>query len=49
MKIPDLIIYKVDLDKDGNEISNPFMTVGKYLLFICILVNTGINLTPLKA
>lgn len=25
------------------------MTIGKYLLFICLLVNTGINLSPLKA
>lgn len=24
------------------------MTIGKYLLFICLLVNTGINLSPLK-
>ena len=25
------------------------MTIGKYLLFICLLVNTGINLSPLKS
>ena len=24
------------------------MKIGKYLLFVCLLVNTGINLSPLK-
>ncbi len=44
--MPDLVINRL-LD-DPNE-TDYLMTIGKYLLFICLLVNTGINLSPLKS
>lgn len=44
--LPSLIIYRTLTDPAETDY---LMTIGKYLLFICLLVNTGINLSPLKS
>lgn len=43
--MPGLIIERKNIDPESGDY---FMKVGKYLLFGCLTINTGINVSPLK-
>lgn len=43
--MPGLIIDRKNIDPESGDY---FMKVGKYLLFGCLTINTGINVSPLR-